>query len=453
MRERYRLVGLGNSELLAGLSDLVRRSNELTGDVLAHLVELEERKLHLELGFSSTFAYCVEALGMSEGAAGRRVTGARVCRRFPEAFALVGRGELHLSALCELGPYLNPENASELFDACRCKTRRQVEHLLAARFPRPDVREQIRRLPVRAGMPAAASSAQTSSQSQRPEPDEIRMVAGAQPEVTGQRREASSGEMAGIPTGRGHGTGGPPTSSTARRRELEALSADRFGVHFTADAELRDLIERARALASHRLPKGALAGLMKLALTAFVQQEERRRFALGSKPRKPAVAGFGPREAAIGSKLESSTEQAGLACSTAGEDGARTPAPPGGVWAKSKQPRTLAGCSRMGKRGRYIAAAVRREVYLRDHGRCSFVSADGRRCDARAFLEFDHVEPWAAFGASAADNLRLRCRAHNGLHAWNCFGALYIARKIATRPCRAQAANCKSDPSAGRIGW
>ena len=80
MRERYRLVGLQNSELLAGLSDLVRRSNELTGDVLAHLAELEERKLHLELGFTSTFAYCVEALGMSEGAAGRRVTGARVSR-------------------------------------------------------------------------------------------------------------------------------------------------------------------------------------------------------------------------------------------------------------------------------------------------------------------------------------------------------------------------------------
>src|SRR5260221_5983540 len=191
MRARYRLVGLGNSELLAGLSDLVRRSNESTGDVLAHLAELEERKLHLELGFTSTFAYCVAALGMSEGAAGRRVAGARVCRRFPEAFALVARGELHLSALCELGSYLNPENASELFEACRGKTRRQVEHLLAARFPRPDVRDQIRRLPVRAGTPGAVSEAQTSSQAQLPEPDEIRKVAGARPEVTDQRPEAA----------------------------------------------------------------------------------------------------------------------------------------------------------------------------------------------------------------------------------------------------------------------
>jgi hypothetical protein len=189
------LVGLKTSELLAGLSDLVRRSNELTGDVLAHLAELEERKLHLELGFASIFAYCVGALGMSEGAAGRRVTGARVCRRFPEAFALVARGELHLSALCELGPYLNPENASELFEACRRKTRRQVDGVLAARFPRPDVREQIRRLPVRAGMRGVVSADQmTSSQAQLPEPGEIRKAAGAQPEVTDQRSEGQVGK-------------------------------------------------------------------------------------------------------------------------------------------------------------------------------------------------------------------------------------------------------------------
>src|SRR6187551_2866874 len=98
MGNRYRLVDVGNSQLLAELSALVRQSNVLTARVLAHLVELEERMLYLELGFASLFAYCVEALGMSEGAAGRRVTAARVCRRFPMAFERVARGELHLCA-------------------------------------------------------------------------------------------------------------------------------------------------------------------------------------------------------------------------------------------------------------------------------------------------------------------------------------------------------------------
>src|SRR3954469_10227199 len=141
MGNRYQLLGLENSELLARLSELARQSNDLTAQLLAHLVELEERKLHLELGFSSLFAYCVEALGMSEGSAGRRVTAARVCRHFPELFERVTRGELHLCALCALAPHLSSENSAELFAACQGRTRRQVEELLAARFPRPDVRE------------------------------------------------------------------------------------------------------------------------------------------------------------------------------------------------------------------------------------------------------------------------------------------------------------------------
>jgi hypothetical protein len=467
MRERYRLVGLGNSELLAGLSDLVRRSNELTGDALAHLAELEERKLHLELGFTSTFAYCVEALGMSEGAAGRRVTGARVCRRFPEAFALVARGELHLSALCELASHLNPGNASELFQACRGKTRRQVEHLLAARFPRPDVREQIRRLPVRATMAPTVSGARTSSESGKPgsgssapsELGESRIEASAQPEVRGPRREDASAETAGIPSWTEAGATGPARVGgvASRRRELEALSADRFGVHFTADVELRDLIERARVVASHRLPKGDLASLMKLALTTFVQQEEKRRFAVGSRPRKVAVGGK-PRKVAVDSKLVASRVAAEAANATAlvetsargAEERDAPSAPPGGVLPTSKRPCRAVSFSQLGTRGRYIAAAVRREVYVRDCGRCSFVSADGRRCEARGFLEFDHIRPWAALGASEADNLRLRCRAHNGLHARDCFGALHIAGKIAARRREAQARTSRpASPKAG----
>src|SRR3954469_4742085 len=141
MSNQYRLVDLGNSELLAGLSELVRQSNALTAQVLAHLLELAARMLHLERGFSSLFAYCVEALGMSEGSAGRRVTAARLCRRFPELFERVACGELHLCALCALAPHLSSENSAELFAACQGRTRRQVEELLAARFPRPDVRE------------------------------------------------------------------------------------------------------------------------------------------------------------------------------------------------------------------------------------------------------------------------------------------------------------------------
>ncbi|HEY3668736.1 MAG TPA: hypothetical protein VGL19_22215, partial [Polyangiaceae bacterium] len=81
MSNRFGLLGVKNAELLTGLSQLVQRGNELTAEVLAHLAELEERGLHLQLGYPSLFAYCVEVLALSEGSAGRRVAAARVCRR------------------------------------------------------------------------------------------------------------------------------------------------------------------------------------------------------------------------------------------------------------------------------------------------------------------------------------------------------------------------------------
>ncbi len=156
MKGRYCLGRLGNEQLLAALKVLVQQENELTSDLLAHLAELDERKLYLELGFPSLFAYCTESLGLSESSAGRRITAARVGRRFPEVFAAVARGELNLSILCTLNPYLNQENAAELFGACGGQKRQQVEEILAARFPKPDVRESMRRLPVSAGGALAA---------------------------------------------------------------------------------------------------------------------------------------------------------------------------------------------------------------------------------------------------------------------------------------------------------
>src|SRR6478736_5147523 len=287
MNDQYRLGRLGNSELLAGLSTLVRQSNELTAQVLAHLVELEERMLHLELGFASLFSYCVEALGMSEGAAGRRVAAARVCQRFSGAFERVARGQLHLCALCALAPHLTADNATELMDACLGKTRRQVEALLAVRFPRPDVREQIRRLPTRTAAVAVAEQASPVAQGVETSPAPFAGGVETSGQILAQSYAISASPPSPPmgPVAAPAAQSGPTAMPDSRRRgrELEPLSADRFGVHFTADAELRDLIERARALASHRLPNGDLASLMKLMAASFVRQEEKRRFGVGAR--------------------------------------------------------------------------------------------------------------------------------------------------------------------------
>jgi hypothetical protein len=72
---------------------------------------------------------------------------------------------------------------------------------------------------------------------------------------------------------------------------------------------------------------------------------------------------------------------------------------------------------------RHVPAEVKREVWVRDLGRCAFVSPEGRRCGERAFVEFHHVRPFAAGGEATAANIQLRCRRHNGYEARVFFAA------------------------------
>ncbi len=75
-----------------------------------------------------------------------------------------------------------------------------------------------------------------------------------------------------------------------------------------------------------------------------------------------------------------------------------------------------------------VPADVRRAVWERDRGRCTYVSPEGRRCESRFQLEFDHIEPVALGGRSTVENVRLRCKPHNGLHAEEVFGRAHMAR-------------------------
>jgi hypothetical protein len=75
------------------------------------------------------------------------------------------------------------------------------------------------------------------------------------------------------------------TAEVPKPRRLEPLSADRYGVHFTADGEFCALLERVRGLVAHRLPRGDLMTLLKHGLEAYERELEKERFAVGRKTR------------------------------------------------------------------------------------------------------------------------------------------------------------------------
>ena len=126
------------------VAELERRT---TTELLALLVEIERRALHLALGYSSMFAYCTRALQMSEQAAFNRITAARAARRYRTILQRLAEGELTLSSVRLLAPHLTHENVDALIDAARHKSTREVEKLIAAAQPQPDIPASVRALP------------------------------------------------------------------------------------------------------------------------------------------------------------------------------------------------------------------------------------------------------------------------------------------------------------------
>ena len=80
--------------------------------------------------------------------------------------------------------------------------------------------------------------------------------------------------------------------------------------------------------------------------------------------------------------------------------------------------------------GRHIPNAVRHLVYLRDGGRCTFVSETGKRCDESVSLSLDHICLFSRGGAHDLENLRLTCIQHNNFLATEALGRNFMAQYV-----------------------
>jgi hypothetical protein len=172
----YSLFHVSDTALLRGLDALDTRNATTTAELLAHLAEVDSRRLYAPAGYPSMFAYCVEARHYSEGAAFRRIRAARRARRFPEIFAAVARGRVHLTAVVLLAPYLSRENVRELLEAAAHKSRKEIQRLLAERFPQPDVPTQMRAIPGRELTPASVGAGAAPSRHPARPPALLRAV-------------------------------------------------------------------------------------------------------------------------------------------------------------------------------------------------------------------------------------------------------------------------------------
>ncbi len=110
MKYKHQLKSVPDDELLRRLSELLQKSRRVESELVAHIGEVDERKLYLREAFPSMFEYCIKVLGLSEAEAFLRINVARASRKHPMLLEMLGAGRLHLSGIVKLAPQLTEAN-------------------------------------------------------------------------------------------------------------------------------------------------------------------------------------------------------------------------------------------------------------------------------------------------------------------------------------------------------
>ncbi len=354
------LDSLSDDELLRRLADLLRQSRREEADLVAHIGEVEVRRLYAHAAAPSMFVYCTDVLHLSEHEAYLRITVARAARQHPLLLAMLADGRLHLAGIAKLAPHLTPENRDTLLERAAHKTKRQIEEIVAELAPRPDAPSVMRKLPGRPVAPVEDPLAQP-----RLGPNRASMTEPGPARVTDPIPQL-----------------GPDRVADRSAATIQPLSPARYKVQFTADAALRDKLERLRVLMRSEVPDGDLAAIIGKAVTEKLERLEAKRHAVTSGPRKDLSA----------TKTTASS--------------------------------------------RHVPAAVRRALKERDGGRCRYRDDQGRRCPERVRLEYHHRHPYALGGDHGLDNICLMCSAHNRHLAEIDYGKATMARYSGARSQR-----------------
>lgn len=368
------LSHLADHVLLQALRAIVIKDRAVTVELLIHLAEVDERKLYLPAAQPSMCWYCVNELHMSESSALKRIQVARVARQFPALLDALAEGRLHLTAAAMLAPHLGPENAVSLIQAASHRSKSELQHLIAKLAPKADVPSSLK--PVG---PVGANGSSTSSAIPHA-PAHVENIGVSADSGAISAGAFQSPDSAAMPSAAALGPLAPalpPTSShrpaSSPRPLLAPLAPGRYELRCTIGSEAHDKLRYAQSLLGHAVPSGDLSQVLERAIDALVERLEKK--CVASPARTKARRG----------KSDS----------------------------------------------RYIPVAIRRAVWQRDGGRCTFVGSGGKRCPACTRLEVDHVKPVAKGGETTLANLRLRCRAHNQYEADKAFGAGFMDAKRA----------------------
>jgi len=232
MEHERPLQSIPDDELLHRLAQLTVESRRVESDLVAHIGEVDERRLYAREASPSMFAHCTKVLHLSEAEAYLRIAAARASREHPVLLTMLADGRLHLTGIAKLAPHLTRENRDVLLKRATHRSKREIEELVAELSPRPDAPALMRKLPETRGgtRPTLAP---------RVGPDRVMLPNPVLPAAGVAPREPELG-----PDAVGRLRAAAP--ALARPAVVVPLAPARYKVQFTASAELHDKLERLR---------------------------------------------------------------------------------------------------------------------------------------------------------------------------------------------------------------
>ena len=254
-------ASLSDHARLARVQVLADRARHATVELIAHLAELETRKV-LDAEAHSLFSFCRDVLHLSEHSAYNRIAAARAARKFPLILERLADGSVNLSTIRLLAPVLTRENHEAVLAEAAGKSKRDVEVLVARLAPRADVPSTIRKLPAPTAPP--------------------------QPPPTPPASDSPRGEL-------------PPAAAVVRppqtpRHTVVPLAPSRFALHVTLGQEAHDDLRRLQELLCLEVPSGDPARIVERALALLRRDVEKKKCAATDRPRTSKGTAPGSRD-------------------------------------------------------------------------------------------------------------------------------------------------------------
>ena len=367
---------LSNQQLLSQTKFLVQKERNLHIQVLHHLEEIDSRKLYLEQGFSSLFDYAVKELGYSEGAAYRRIKAMKLCREVPETESRLKSGRLSLSSACQLQAFFEKQDKKNKLE--KAVRQKKIIHQKEESKNKETKNMTVYQKPSMEGQLDNESCLSLSVERKQ---ELVKKAEGCSTRATMKLLSEVD------------------PSLSVPKEQARFLGKGKVEIKVVIDESCHKKLEELKSLLSHKNPSLSYGELLFILTDEALEKHDPVRIRKRAEKKNM-------KKKTITSAKKLSSKNKSVNDKQDRKNAIKNPT------TTSAEKRKCANKAK--KLSRAIPLELKRHIWKRDGGQCSYIHPETkRRCSSKHLLQIDHIKPFSLGGRSELNNLRLLCAGHN----------------------------------------